>query len=399
MRKDSFIVLNVTTVLLILLSGCSKSSLSRNSEHEHTVYHDLYANDASELILSDELRDIVMVVFVHGTMLPLPSFISLGQTIYTLMSRGYQLNKSIYQVYLDSLRQASVFQYQPVGGIGLESIKPAQQAPYEIATFYQQLDNVVNKRANKHYFYTFGWNGRLDRWHRQRAAYELYHALIKERDKLSRYASGRSIKIVVIGHSHGGNVVLNLVRAESVFNRHLKIDRALLLGTPIQQETASFARSSLFDKVYNLYSGGDNVQILDIFSTNGYSYRRFEHVHRLQNNHANVVQLEIKVGDRHPSHTELWFYGAPGNYLYRCHAEAHPYPIAAYSPAIISLLERHLGHLKDVRVRLTKKNGLITLSFYRPDVTYVNGKEFLKRYLLSLNNDNIRLEMGRVQRE
>lgn len=401
MRKDSFIALNLTTVLFVLLSGCAKDLSLKNDEREYISEHyGITKNASSQLLISDDTHDRVMIVLIHGTILPIPSFSGFFRTLYTVMSQGYKLNKSVYQIYLDSLRQSSIFQYQPVGKMGLDPITPEQQSSHEIATFYKKLDTLIDERPREYLFYTFGWSGRLDSQERQRAGYELYHALVRERERLLHQNPDKNLKIVLAGHSHGGNVLLNLGPAEDLFKRSLKVDQALLLGTPIQQETAPYVSSSVFDKIYNIYSGGDSVQVLDIFSTQGYSYRRFDNLQASNQLHSKLVQLEVKIGKKkYPSHTELWFYGAPGNYFYRSHLAIYPYPVLAYCSAIISLLERHLDVLSDVRVNLHKKNDIVALSYYKPNKDYPRGKEFLKRYMLHFDGGKSCLEMGRVQRE
>ncbi len=101
--------------------------------------------------------------------------------------------------------------------------------------------------------YLFGWCGDLTFKAREEAAEELYYYLKKFKGK-----------ITVIGHSHGGNVALELAHAALKHgDTDFVIDRLILLACPIQKMTSGYASSPVFKKVFNIYSRTDSTQILD----------------------------------------------------------------------------------------------------------------------------------------
>lgn len=103
------------------------------------------------------------------------------------------------------------------------------------------------------YFYAFGWSGNLSFKDRKNAAINLYN-------NLKNFE--RPINLVC--HSHGGNVALLL--DEVVRENHdydFKIDKLILLATPVQKATESYIYSNVFKNIYSLYSAGDLVQVMD----------------------------------------------------------------------------------------------------------------------------------------
>jgi len=101
--------------------------------------------------------------------------------------------------------------------------------------------------------YSFGWTGYLTFSARRAAAQQLYEEI--------RHYKG---PITLIGHSHGGNVALELARiAHQNDDTDFTIDRLILLACPIQEVTVGYASLPLFKKVISLYSEGDFTQIVD----------------------------------------------------------------------------------------------------------------------------------------
>lgn len=113
-------------------------------------------------------------------------------------------------------------------------------------------------RANPEMFpidhcYAFGWSGHLSFSARRYEGRLLYQAL--------RALDG---DITLIGHSHGGNVALEIVRAaQEAGDTSLRIKRLILLAVPGQVATAAFAASPIFEEVISFYSHGDDTQRLD----------------------------------------------------------------------------------------------------------------------------------------
>jgi hypothetical protein len=109
--------------------------------------------------------------------------------------------------------------------------------------------------------YAFGWSGELNSSARKEAA----HDLLKELRTIQKSYAGTPSTFRLITHSHGGNVALSLkIAAERYDNRvPLSIDELILLACPVQVETAEYASSTLFKKVYSIHSHHDLLQVLD----------------------------------------------------------------------------------------------------------------------------------------
>lgn len=70
--------------------------------------------------------------------------------------------------------------------------------------------------------------------------------------------------IILIGHSHGGNVALSLVEVANDKNdKSLKIEKLILLATPALIVTQDCVKSNIFKNIVSFYSNGDHVQVLD----------------------------------------------------------------------------------------------------------------------------------------
>jgi pimeloyl-ACP methyl ester carboxylesterase len=101
--------------------------------------------------------------------------------------------------------------------------------------------------------YLFGWSGHLSftaRRYEGRILYQTIRALTGD--------------ITLIGHSHGGNVALEVVRAaHEAGDTEFRIKRLILLAVPSQVATADFVKSPIFEEVISFYSHGDDTQRLD----------------------------------------------------------------------------------------------------------------------------------------
>lgn len=149
-------------------------------------------------------------------------------------------------------------------------------------------------------FYLFNWSGRLCFEEREVAAKQLHYDL----ESLIQDHKKRDINpyIRVMGHSHGGNVALNLAHHEHTF----QIDELILLACPVQEKTKSLIKDPLFKSIYVLYSALDIIQILDpqgIYkhknrSDTLFSNRQFAH-------QPNMAQMKVKIDRRAITHCEF----------------------------------------------------------------------------------------------
>ncbi len=293
----------------------------------------------------------VMVVFVHGTVFPVPSIQSFGSTLHTYLSQRKSLKKSFYQCYLDDLKEK--FCGQPAGADGLHKIKDPELDPYlsennnriknmtlnqQFAQAYKSVcQESFDDYHTKYSFYTFGWSGRLDQSHRKIWGHRLYHHLTQEIKALTqKLDKNHELKVIILAHSHGGNVVLNLAHAEKIFQQNLSVDQVVLLATPIQSETAKFIYSPVFKKIYNVFSPKDFVQIIDIVSTqDDASDRYFTQEKTGLTLPDNLVQIEMRIDGKAPGHHEFWFWGMGSRFLYRPELSTYPFPIFIFIPTII----------------------------------------------------------------
>ncbi|TET33859.1 alpha/beta hydrolase [Candidatus Dependentiae bacterium] len=109
--------------------------------------------------------------------------------------------------------------------------------------------------------YAFGWSGKLDGPSRKKAAQRLYAAL-GELTATYKRTYGIAPPIILISHSHGGNVILHMAPFYQQYD-DIAIKKTVLIACPVQQDTASAPNNPLFGKVYSLHSHVDIVQIMD----------------------------------------------------------------------------------------------------------------------------------------
>lgn len=112
------------------------------------------------------------------------------------------------------------------------------------------------------HFYTFGWSGKATLKARQDAAHSLFYAL-KSLCKQYEEQCGCVPIIILIAHSHGGNVVLHLAEIIDPEGCKLNIAKAIFLACPVQKHTAHLINSPMFTRIYSLHSHTDMIQVVD----------------------------------------------------------------------------------------------------------------------------------------
>lgn len=329
-----------------------------------------------------------MFVFIHGTILPYPSPSSLFSSIKNTLKSGRREKISWENRFIHELRFKSIYKFQPIQEYGLQRIQFApitQNSPYYYsfvtATSFQNILNNINpEEYSDTSFYTFGWDGRLSNQSRVESAKILYQSLFYEVQKLkNKY---ENVNITILAHSHGGNVALNMANAYNELKSDLLIDKLILLGTPIQSETANFILSPLFKKIYNFYSNSDIVQVMDILSTqDSSSKRRFKNITPLQN----MVQIELMVGQKHPAHNELWLFGDKSNWLYRHKLATYPVAIFMFVPTILNFIEKNLTESKDLLLTIDRNDDKFTLLFSDKNKKYIYEQTCVQVNLITHN--------------
>lgn len=290
----------------------------------------------------------IMVVFIHGTLIPFPSF----GLLYHAMRYAIKYNMFMDHAFARALRFHTINRQQPMSAEGLWPLRQAPhfdtrmtQANCLFADLFEQVwhtSGSLREKAHLHP-YIFGWNGKLSHKQRCRAASELHHNLVVERDLLAGTYNCRSdeVKLVVVGYSHGGNLGLMLAQQLDP----LPIDRLVLMGTPIQEETATCACSQVFKSVLNLYSRHDLGQIADCVSSRGMSGRRLTCRHGC----GHIKQVELTVAEQGnartllPMHEQLWLFDANNIQLNGLLAPlpTNPFPLSVFIPALLALTEKN----------------------------------------------------------
>ena len=117
-------------------------------------------------------------------------------------------------------------------------------------------------RFSPEHFYTFGWSGKLTLQARKNAALDLFYAL-KTLTITYQDTYGCMPEIILISHSHGGNVLLHLAEITDPDGFKLSISKAILLACPVQKHTAHLISAPIFERIYSLHSHTDMIQIVD----------------------------------------------------------------------------------------------------------------------------------------
>jgi hypothetical protein len=307
--------------------------------------------EAGEQVSKNKDGFCVITVFIHGTV----CFRLSPTSILTWMKnmlRGKRRAGSAYQEYLEISKRNSLHRYQPINDLGLVRIdldkelvkKDFGYIGLQTARLYKKMyGTVLGENSDRVEFYTFGWSGRLSHKYRLKAANDLFDLLSRERRRLAEQ-TGMPVKIHLLAHSHGCNVVLNLARVAKRRKQNFVVDRAVLFGCPVQSETESFISSPVFRRIYSVFSKGDHIQRLDFVSTKDHKSRRVfgSDKNRPIKLPDNFIQLNVKLGRCCPFHYELWLWGGKRfpYFLYRKRVPIHPIPLSVFTPVLVDLADK-----------------------------------------------------------
>ena len=299
-------------------------------------------------------QDIIMIVFVHGTIGPYPSIRTISKLLKNVFQKENIKNtaqaKNLINQYTEELKKHSFHKNQPINKFGLRNINleinenENQLNYYSIKTAIEYKKALKNAYPNNYEnlkFYTFNWSGKLSHKERIIAAKDFYLSLIAEKEKLEKEAQTK-INIHIITHSHGGNVGLNLSKAEEEYKKELEIEKLIMFGCPVQPETETNTQSQTFKNIYHIYSSSDKMQIADFISTKGFfSKRVFKKNKHLKSLPNNLHQIEIRIDGYKPSHYELWLWARKNtpSFIYRKKFSLYPKPVSILTPSIIKLID------------------------------------------------------------
>ncbi len=304
-----------------------------------------------------------VTIFIHGTFMPglalLNPFKTYNQTV-SPNDRYYKCLKRLRQdpvLYEDSIMleeglkkidSTILYQYSQFNLIPAHSKKGAYQA----IGAYDMLSKYINHNKNSDY-YTFGFSGILSDNYRKEAGHLLYHELNKIIKKYLQ--EGYKPVITICAYSHGGNVALYLSDAENIYKESLKIDKLVLYGTPIQEETALFAHDEIFKKIYNFYSQADQVQHNDSFSTSSsQSFRTFKDLYNYNSKYKldyyqKIIDIRLLAQDDAMifGHFNFWYFNRYSSWPTKVKPEIEevcsfldPLPIAILTPIFLYLVDQ-----------------------------------------------------------
>jgi len=299
----------------------------------------------------------VMTVFVHGTIALYYSPQAIVDAV-KFFWRGVKdkvygkgLFYDTYDAYMKTAKLCDICKAQPIGNPGLDPIDvdgavdpdDFEYTAHRTARLYEMAYNAAYPtHTNQLAFFTYNWSGALSAKSRLATAYGFYDALLQKRDELA-VETGLPVKIELLAHSHGVNVILNLAAVEAEKQKGLYLDKVTFYGGPIQKETEPFIASKIFGKKYNLYSTNDPVQVIDFVTTSQFFSRRTFGATGAYRSAlpSDLYQIELKIGKYRPSHYELWSWWREGtkNFVYHKNFPFHPFPISVTTPLITSLVD------------------------------------------------------------
>lgn len=230
---------------------------------------------------SQNTPSVIVHGFVHGTRLSGLGIFSAIPLLNNTIQDKHLYTRSVKSARKDpAFFDAQVMQEEGLVEVSAEMIQlcrahklPAEKSKrgaIQVITAYDQFtpqNNVINL------YYTYGWSGMLDAQYRQKEAKAFYEKLVELRDQLRTKYPHSPIDFVLHGHSHGGNLILNLAAHENEQKKNLEIASIVLYGTPIQVETANYVNHAMFKTIINLFSNNDHIQVADSISTQQESQR------------------------------------------------------------------------------------------------------------------------------
>lgn len=146
--------------------------------------------------------------------------------------------------------------YSPHGLHNLLDVDPDLHVSAIARAMYESNKTIYD---NNH-IYLFGWSGDFTPEARATAATHLYQEL-ENLTILYAQHYGTCPPLVLVTHSHGGNVALECA---AIHNGQVIIEKLVLLACPVQEKTKPYTQSPLFKKIYSIHSDKDYFQILDM---------------------------------------------------------------------------------------------------------------------------------------
>lgn len=240
-------------------------------------------------------------IFIHGTV---GSFFSLVN--FPSVKKDDFENSLFQKLCIQTRSNPYFYKDQIISDIGMHQIflndfdSPKTLASTKILEGYALFNKLAMSSKDKNLYFLYGWKGFLSQKQRRADAILFYNDILKLKKKL-KDSGVINPRFRIFGHSHGGNVALNLagvfyhIFQDDDFSKKfysnfeigdyvkflftesphilelpkskIFIDELVMLGTPIQEESSLFIASEIFGKVFNIYSKADTIQGVDFVST------------------------------------------------------------------------------------------------------------------------------------
>ena len=187
-------------------------------------------------------------------------------------------------------------------------------------------------------YYTFGHLGVLSHRYRESIAKELYTELLEKVQQAQDVYE--TVKVVLVTHSHGGTIALNMAAVENELKKGLVIDDLVMFGAPLQYETAPYAFHPMFKRVMNCYSLGDVIQGSDVLTTASRKcYKTFSSIESLNCTKETVYDVQLVVNDNENAitHGNMWYI----KHKDTTNTHLDPMPYAVMTPALLNAFDHH----------------------------------------------------------
>lgn len=330
-------IIRVLSVVIMFLAGCGKDMETYicTSCQEPAPVRQFTDNIEVKPHIGEADR-VLLVVYIHGTVVPALT----PSVLFRASKKAYKENISYKDAVDHAIRYHSFCVEQPCGPLGLQAFDDPMDVPPHAQRKRQKFSEVTKQVWAKTFQgiyksvepYSFGWDGKLSHKNRVKAAALLYDQLLEKLKFMSKKhkVPSPNIDIVVVGHSHGGNI--GLLLADHKHKGSLEVKTLVTLGMPVQSETSYLAHDPIFRRVVNIFSKGDLVQVIDFVSTQDDSSSR-----RLifDENNKRITQFQIDCEGIRPNHSELWFWSGKRTLFYRDYLSLSPWPVAAFTPYIL----------------------------------------------------------------
>ena len=255
-------------------------------------------------------------------------------------------------------------------------------AHYAIACYSSLMKRLYPKYEAD--FYAFGHLGVLSHRYRSEIAKTLYAELL-EKIKMAQDVY-ETVKVVLVTHSHGGTIALNMAAVENELKKGLIIDDLIMFGTPLQSETAPYANHSMFKRVMNCYALGDVMQGSDVLTTaSRQCYTTFASIKSLNLSKETVydVQLAVNGDSKAVTHGNMWCF------MHKDVTNTHldPLPYAVLTPALLNAFDNHeFGTNVQVSIHSDEKHFGIHVADIEKKVEYQSPNAY---DILAKVRDNI----------